>query len=184
MKFCILFMTVLVIRQFELNKHRHHHHTDHEELLNTVGPKQGTYRNKLIAKCGTNFRFLGKVKNGLDRVTVVTSIPIHRYEKLQVQPIDFGKCAELSKDINDNKTRVNKRSTTSTLVNTLGMKPTAQMAARQWCTKALPYIEYLQKKEKYYIESVHDLLCDDLYAALPELRPPVANKETSTSRIK
>ena len=40
-----------------------------------------------------NFRYLGKVKNGLDRVTVVTSIPIPRFDKIQVQPINFAKCA-------------------------------------------------------------------------------------------
>ena len=37
---------------------------------------------------------------------------------------------------------------------------------------------------EYYIERVHDPLCDDLYAALPELRPLVAEKDTSTSRKK
>ena len=42
----------------------------------------------------------------------------------------------------------------------------------------MPYVEYLQQ-EKYYIERVHDLLCDDLYASLPELRPLMAeNRET------
>ena len=90
MKLCILLITVLVVRQVELNKHRHHHHKEQGTLLNTIAPKQGTYKNKLVAEYGTNFRYLGKVKNGLDRVTLVTSIPIPRYEKLKVQPIDFG----------------------------------------------------------------------------------------------
>ena len=31
--------------------------------------------------------------------------------------------------------------------------------------------EYLKEQEKYYIDKVHELLCDDLYAALPELKP-------------
>ena len=44
---------------------------------------------------GQNFRYLGKVKNGLDRVTVVTSIPIPRFDKIQVQPINFAKCAKI-----------------------------------------------------------------------------------------
>ena len=78
MKFCTIFITVLVVRQVELNKHRHHHHTDQEEVLNTVGPKPGIYRNKLVAEYGTNFRYLGKVKNGLDRVTVVKNIALYR----------------------------------------------------------------------------------------------------------
>ena len=32
-------------------------------------------------------------------------------------------------------------------------------------------MEYLQQQEKYYIEKVHELLCEDLYSALPELKP-------------
>ena len=37
-----------------------------------------------------------------------------------------------------------------------------------------PYIEYLQQQEKYYIEKVHELLCEDLYSALPEMKPMLA----------
>ena len=95
MKFCILLVALLIVRQVELNKHRHHHHTGQEGLLNTIGPKEGIYRNKLVAEYGTNFRYIGKVKNGLDRVTVVTSIPIPRCEKLQVEPINFRQCAKI-----------------------------------------------------------------------------------------
>ena len=43
-----------------------------------ITPKPGHRKNKLVAKNGTNFRYLGIVKNGIDRVTVVTSIPIPR----------------------------------------------------------------------------------------------------------
>ena len=45
-----------------------------------IMPKPGIRKNKLVAKYGTNFRYLGIVKNGIDRVTVVTSILIPRYE--------------------------------------------------------------------------------------------------------
>ena len=41
----------------------------------------------------------------------------------------------------------------------------ASKAAKEWCAQAIPYIEYLKEQEKYYIEKVHELLCDDLYAA-------------------
>ena len=43
-----------------------------------IMPKPGLRKNKLVAKYGTNFRYLGIVKNGLDTVMVVTSIPISR----------------------------------------------------------------------------------------------------------
>ena len=35
-----------------------------------VTPKPGVRKNKLVAKYGTNFRYMGIVKNGLDRVMV------------------------------------------------------------------------------------------------------------------
>ena len=39
----------------------------------------GSDKNRLHAEYGTNFRFLGEVKNNFDRMTVVTSIPIPRF---------------------------------------------------------------------------------------------------------
>ena len=45
--------------------------------------KPGIRKNKLVEKYGTNFRYMGIVKNGLDRVTVVTSIPIPRLKILE-----------------------------------------------------------------------------------------------------
>ena len=59
-----------------------------------IMPKPGLRKNKLVAKYGTNFRYLGIVKNGIDRVTVVTSIPIPRYENVKIKPINFAKCAQ------------------------------------------------------------------------------------------
>ena len=126
---------------------------------NKKTPKPGHRKNKLVAKYGTNFRYLGIVKNGIDRVTVVTSIPIPRYENVKVKPIDFAKCAiALGKDDTNKRYIV--------MADTQASK-----AVKEWCTRAIPYIEYLKEQEKYYIDKVHELLCDDLYAALPELKP-------------
>ena len=47
-----------------------------------------------MAKYGTNFRYLGIVRNGIDRVTVVTSILIPIYENVKIRPINFAKCAQ------------------------------------------------------------------------------------------
>ena len=107
---------------------------------------------------GSNFRYLGKVKNGLDRVTVVTSIPIPRFGNIKVQPINFAKCAEAME--NDNKDGK----------HLITADTQASKAAKEWCARATPYIEYLQQQEKYYVDRVHDLLCDDLYSALPEVK--------------
>ena len=49
---------------------------------------------KLFSGYGTNFRYIGEVKNGLDRVTVVTSIPIPRYSDIEIRPIVFNNCTE------------------------------------------------------------------------------------------
>ena len=120
-------------------------------------PKPGLRKNKLVAKYGTNFRYLGIVKNGLDRVTVVTSIPIPRFENVKIKPINFAKCAQ-SLDNVDVKGHGKMADTQ------------ASKAAKEWCAQAIPYMEYLQQQEKYYIDKVHELLCDDLYSALPELK--------------
>ena len=58
-------------------------------------PKPGVRKNKLVAKYGTNFRYMGIVKKGLDRVMVVISIPIPRFEDLELKPINFAKCAKI-----------------------------------------------------------------------------------------
>ena len=99
------------------------------------------------------------VKNGLDRVMVVTSIPIPRFENIQVKPISFAKCAQtLENDDLRKKGQFNMADTQ------------ASKAVKEWCAWAIPYIEYLKQQEKYYIDKVHERLCEDLYSALPELK--------------
>ena len=86
------------------------------------------------------------------------SIPIPRFEIIKVKPINFAKCAK-TLDGNDKDDRY------------LIMADTkASKAVKDWCAGAIPYIEYLQQQEKYYIEKVHELLCDDLHSAFPELK--------------
>ena len=53
--------------------------------------KPGTAKNKLFPGYGTNFRCIGEVKNGLDRVT---SIPIPKYSDIHKRPIIFSNCTE------------------------------------------------------------------------------------------
>ena len=135
-----------------------------------IMPKPGLRKNKLVAKYGTNFRYLGIVKNGIDRVTVVTSIPIPRYENVKVKPINFAKCAiALGKDEKNKRYIV--------MADTQASK-----AVKEWCARAIPYIEYLKEQEKYYVEKVHELLCDDLYAALPELKPTSGHLRSRSRR--
>ncbi len=121
--------------------------------------KPGTERNKLFPEYGTNFRYVGELKNNLDRVTVVTSIPIPKYSDLQVVPIQFHNCSLDFFDL----TPLNNRNG--------GMWE----RMKEWCAQAVPYMEHLKKKEKYYLGRLHSLLDTELYAALPELKPHVVS---------
>ena len=128
-----------------------------------IVPKPETENNKLFASYGTNFRYLGEIKNGLNRVSRVASISIPRFKDIQVNPIHFRNCmleflsdSELPSD-DFNKTVYN------------------------WCAKVIPYIKYLKKKEKYHMERLHDLL-EDLYAALPKLKLHAGTKVKHRSR--
>ena len=107
---------------------------------------------------------MGEIKNSLDRISVVTSIPIPRFRDIQTNPIhirnftlDFCSNSEIPSD--DFSKMENDR-----------------------CAKMIPYIENLKKKEKYYMERLHDLLEEDFYAALPKLKPHVSTKVRHRSR--
>ena len=52
----------------------------------------GSDKNRLYMEYGTNFQFLGEVKNNLDLVTVVTSIPIPRFRDVKRTPLKFSNC--------------------------------------------------------------------------------------------
>ena len=110
------------------------------------------------------------MKNGLDRVKVVMSIPIPRFGNIKVKLINFVRCAKaLVNDGKDDKYLI--------MADTQASK-----TAKEWCARATPFIEYLQQQEKYYIEKVHDLLCEDLYSALPELKLTLAPSKIDRHR--
>ena len=97
--FLILLVTAIVVcvgnRTQGVHKHRHGK-TGHKPERDTgsITLKPGTAKNKLFPGYGTNFRYIGEVKNGLDRVTVVTSIPIPKYSDIEIKPIVFNNCTE------------------------------------------------------------------------------------------
>ena len=91
----ILLVTAIVVcvgsRTQEVHRHRHAK-TRHKPERDTgsIILKPGTAKNKLFPGYGKNFRYIGEVKNGLYRVTVVTSIPIPKYSDIQIRPIVFN----------------------------------------------------------------------------------------------
>ena len=70
---------------------------------------------------------MGEIKNGLNRVSVVTSIPIHRFRDIQVNPIHFRNCT--LEFLSDSELPSDDFSKTVNI----------------WCAKVIPYIEHLKE---------------------------------------
>ena len=153
---------ILVVTAFticlnrELPRHRHkkkfpqRRETMQQDAY--IGPKPGTQHNRLFPEYGTNFRYIGEVKHGLDRVTVVMSIPIPRYSDIKKKPLDFNCTIDLSRKE----------------AKTYG---SYQYRVHEYCAKVQPCIKYMQTQQKSLVHSLRQLLIHDLYAALPELHP-------------
>ena len=126
----------------------------------TMGQLSKPEKNKLFPEYGINFRYIGEVKNGLDRVSVVTSIPIPRFKDLRINPIQFHNCSADLDLKNDNHHQLH-------------------IAVSEWCAGATPYIQHIKIKEKYFVERLYGLLENDLYSMLPQLRkgtPPTRHR--------
>ena len=140
----------------ELPRHRHKKmFSERREAMQQdayIGPKPGTQYNRLFPEYGTNFRYIGKVKHGLDRVTVVTSIPIPRYGDIKKKPLEFNCTIDLSKKE----------------AKTYGSH---QYRVHEYCAKVQLYIRYMQSQQKSLVHGLRQLLIHDLCAALPELHP-------------
>ena len=138
-----------------LPRHRHKKFPQRRETRQQdayIGPKPGTKHNRLFPEYGTNFRYVGEVKHGLDRVTEVTSIPIPKYSDIKKKPLDFNCTIDLSR----------KEART---------QGSYQYRVHEYCAKVQPYIKYMQTQQKSLVHSLRQLLIHDLYAALPELHP-------------
>ena len=98
---------ILVVTAFticlsrELPRHRHKKvFPQRRETMQRdayIGPKPGVQHNRLFPEYGTNFRYIGEVKHGLDRVTVVTSIPMPKYSDIRKKPLEFNCTVDLNR---------------------------------------------------------------------------------------
>ena len=140
----------------ELHRHRHEKKFPQgRETLQTdayIGPKPEVEHNRLFPECGTNFRYIGEVKHELDRVTVVTSIPIPKYSDIRKKPLQFNSTIDLNRKE----------------AKTVG---SYQYRVHEYCAKVMPYIRYMQNQEKSLVHGLRQPLIHDLYSALPELNP-------------
>ena len=153
---------ILVVTAFticlsrELRRHRHKKmFSQRRETMQQdayIGPKPGVKHNRLFPEYGTNFRYIGEVKHGLDRVTVITSIPIPKYSDIRKKPLEFNCTVDL------------KRKEAKTYGS-------YQCRVHEYCAKVMTYIEYMQNQEISLVHSLRQLLIHDLYSALPELVP-------------
>ena len=124
--------------------------------------KPGTAKNKLFPGYGTNFRYIGEVKNGLDRVTVVTSIPIPKYSDIEIRPIVFNNCTE---DLWRHGARTRGYPQHETYIK---------------CNKVLAQARFYQSQQEELQFLLRQLLTHDLYSVLPELNqtPSMYNYES------
>ena len=154
--FLILLVTAIVVcvgnRTRGVHKHRHGK-TGHKPERDTgsITLKPGTAKNKLFPGYGTNFRYIGEVKNRLDRVTVVTSIPIPKYSDIEIRPIVFNNCTE---DLWRHGAR------------TRGY-PQYEMYDK--CNRLLAQAKFYQSQQEDLQFLLRQLLNHDLYSVLPEL---------------
>ena len=113
--------------------------------------KPGTAMNKLFSGYGTNFRYIGEVKNGLDRVTVVTSIPIPKYSDIEKRPIISNTC---TRDLWRQGART---------------KGQPQYETYTKCNRVLAQAKFYQSQQEELQFLLRQLLTHDLYSVLPEL---------------
>ena len=165
--FLILLVTAIVVcvgnRTQGVHKHRHGR-TGHKPERDTgsITLKPGTAKNKLFPGYGTNFRYIGEVKNGLDRVTVVTSIPIPKYSDIAIKPIVFNNCSE-------DLWRYGART-----------RGYPQHETYDKCNRVLAQARFYQSQQEELQFLLRHLLTHDLYSVLPELNqtPSMYNYES------
>ena len=152
----ILLVTAIVVcvgsRTQGVHRHRHGK-TGHKPERDTgsIILKPGTAKNKLFPGYGTNFRYIGEVKNGLDRITVVTSIPIPKYSDIQIRPIVFNNCTE---DLWRHGARTRGYPQHETYIK---------------CNRVLAQENFYQSLQEELQFLLRQLLTHDLYSVLPEL---------------
>ena len=125
-------------------------------LLCCVSPALGSKfnKNKLFPEYGINFRYIGEIKNRLDQVSVVTSVPLPHFKDIHISPLKFHNCS-MDMNLDSAISKEHRR---------------LQIAVSKWCAKAMLYMQHLRKKEKYFVDRLHGLLENDLYSVLPQLR--------------
>jgi hypothetical protein len=119
------------------------------------------YENQLKFAWGTNFKYNGLLHHNLDRVWVVTKIPLPKWSEIKL-PMDNG--FNISCEFPDETMfkYTDKR-------GSLKLQEHIQPWLRQICKASKPLMKMLQQKSLRAKEAFTTVMRDDLYAALPEL---------------
>ena len=130
--FVLVLIAFTVCLRRELHKYRHEERfPQRRETLQRdayIGPMPGVEHNRLFSEYGTNYRYIGEVKHGLDRVTVVTSIPIPKYSDMRKKPLQFNYTIHLKREE----------------AKTVG---SYQYRVHEYCAKVMPYIRYAESRK-------------------------------------
>ncbi len=137
----ILLFLVLIFSVWKTNQNRV------DEVLDRVQTE-----NKLKPEWGTNFRYQGKLTHNLDRVWIVTKVPIPKIDDLLIKPLNATvNCTGI---------------TQHPITNFEEEEVTAHL-----CRLVLPHLTWIQKKEENHRKRLASFFAHDLYQMLPSLEP-------------
>lgn len=115
------------------------------------------YKNVMRPEWGINFKYNGAVHHNIDRVWVVTRVPIPELGKLKIHPLEIDtECSFLFKVQNNVQQSVQRQQ--------------IQDAMSDMCSIIRPYVRHIQAKEQYLMTKISNFYDSELYTALPALR--------------
>ena len=119
--------------------------------INDIAPE--LYKNIIKFPLGVNFKYNGQLLHNLDRVWVVTKVPLPRISEIQFKEIAFvEKCSWL------NGMPTNKRSEIA-----------QKEQIEKLCAIVDPVIEWYKSREDYFKKQIHHKIAVDVRAALDDL---------------
>ena len=126
-------------------------------------------QNQLRFPYGVNFKYNGVLKHHLNRVWIVTKIPLPDYKNMDFPEMQFDTyCHWMQEYI--------RRVHPGDLIN-------QRYAIRTMCAEAHTIVHLIQIKEKYLRAQIRKVMEDDLFAAFPSLSPAKRAKRGLVSVI-
>ena len=131
----------------------------------TLEPEQNA-NNVLLPEYGVNYRYLGKLNQNLNRLTVVTAVPIPRIEAVPFPELPWN-CTFF------NDPDFKKKFATRDLI-----KDTHRKVLEDMCELMNPFMKHIEDKERDHKAALKQIFSDDLQILLPQLSPAYRNKRS------